>query len=88
MFDYDCRGELATRDIVARSTFQEICEGRGTENDGVIFDISAIDKSYLHNRFPHTLNRIRSCGIDLLNLNKLEISPTAHFLMGGVKINE
>jgi len=87
MLDYDERGELATRDIVARSSFMEIIEGRGTEKDGVIFDISMIDKNKLLNRFPLTLKRLRSWGVDLLTQDKIEISPTAHFLMGGLSIN-
>ena len=35
--------ELATRDVVARSIYQEIIEGRGTENGGVYLDISHLD---------------------------------------------
>lgn len=32
--------ELATRDVVARSIYQEIIEGRGTEKGGVYLDIT------------------------------------------------
>jgi len=87
MFDYDERGELATRDIVARSSYFEIMEGRGTKNNGIIFDISMIDKKTLRKRFPKTLKRLRSCDVDLLIKEKVEISPTAHFLMGGIVID-
>ena len=34
--------ELATRDVVARSIYQEIIEGRGSENGGVYLDITLI----------------------------------------------
>ena len=39
--------ELATRDVVARSIYQEIIEGRGTENGGVYLDISHLDDDYI-----------------------------------------
>ena len=88
MFDYDDNGELATRDIVARSSYLEIIDGRGTENNGVIFDISKINKEKLKERFPETIKRLRNCNIDLIAENKIEVSPTAHFLMGGMVIDE
>ena len=87
MFDYDNRGECATRDIVARSSYLEIMKGNGTDFNGVIFDISKIEKAYLKKRFPKTVKRLRSCNIDLMLQYRLNCSPTAHFLMGGLKIN-
>ena len=36
MSKYDDRMELATRDVVARSIYTEIIEGRGTEHSGVL----------------------------------------------------
>ena len=40
---YDDRMELATRDVVARSIYNEIMEGRGTEHGGVYLDVSHLD---------------------------------------------
>ncbi len=88
MFDYDSRAESATRDIVARSTYLEIMNGRGTDNGGVMFDISKFSKEKIKARFPQTVKRLRACDIDLLKQNQIEISPTAHFLMGGLEIDE
>lgn len=88
MYDYDKRGELATRDVVARSSYLEIINGRGTKSEGIIFDISKIDKKTLSSRLPKTVKRLRSFGVDLMAVNEVEISPTAHFLMGGVAIKE
>lgn len=87
MYEYDPRGELATRDIVARSTYLEILKGNGTQNGGVIFDISSIDKETLKSRLPKTVKRLREWNVDLLMTDEVEISPTAHFLMGGLKID-
>jgi succinate dehydrogenase/fumarate reductase flavoprotein subunit len=87
MFDYDERGERATRDIVARSSYLEIMKGNGTDLGGVIFDLSKIKKDFLKRRFPKTVKRLRSCNIDLMLDDRLNCSPTAHFLMGGMMIN-
>lgn len=88
MFIYDERGESATSDIVARSSYLEILAGKGTANGGVILDISNFDVAYIKARFPNTVHRLRELGVDLLTTKILEVSPTAHFLMGGIKIDE
>lgn len=86
MLSVDPRGELATRDIVARHSYLEIQAGRGTPNNGVILDLSPIDKARLLQRFPHMVQRLRSWGVDLCTQSEVEISPTAHYLMGGIRI--
>lgn len=84
---YDKRGELATRDIVARASFLEVREGRGTPNGGVYFDLSSLPAEQIASRFPATLRRLRNCGVDLCSAGVVEVSPTAHFLMGGILID-
>lgn len=86
MLTVDPRGELATRDIVARHSYLEIQAGRGTPNNGVILDLSSLDKARLLQRFPHMVQRLRSWGVDLCTQSEVEISPTAHYLMGGIHI--
>lgn len=85
---YDSRAEMATRDVVSRASFMEISAGRGTEDEGVIFDLSAIKADELAARFPNTIRRIRDAGIDLRTTRRIEVSPTAHFLMGGLLIDQ
>lgn len=87
MQDYDPRRERATRDIVSRSTFLEVRAGRGTVSGGVLFDVSGVDKGTLMERFPFMLSRLEAYGVDLTQDAVVEISPAAHFLMGGLKIN-
>lgn len=87
MFNYDARGESATRDIVARSSYIEIMEGRGV-NGGIILDLSNFSCDDLKERFPNTVKRLREIDIDLLDDNKIIISPTAHFMIGGLEIND
>jgi aspartate oxidase len=88
MSSYDSRGERATRDIVSRACFAEIRAGRGTENGAVILDISNVRCTSLLDRFPHSVRRLRGAGVDLLSVEHIETSPTAHFLMGGIQIDE
>lgn len=87
MFDYDDRGEIATRDIVARSCYIEITSGRGTERGGVFLDMSGQAAEFLVSRFPFMTERVRAHGIDLATCGVLETSPAAHFLMGGIPID-
>lgn len=87
MFRYDERGERATRDKVSRGTYIEIKQGRGTPAGGVTFDFSGIDRNVLQSRFPFMMQRMRSHGVDMATCRTLEISPAAHFLMGGIKID-
>ena len=87
MFDYDKRGERATRDIVSRGTYMEIQHGRGTALGGVILDFSEIDRDVLLSRFPFMAQRLRSFDVDIGTCTTVETSPAAHFLMGGVKID-
>jgi aspartate oxidase len=88
MGDYDLRKERATRDIVSRSTFLEIRSGRGTDSGGVVFDLRSVNKKVIANRFPFMLSRLESYGVNLLLDETVEISPAAHFLMGGVAIDD
>jgi len=88
MHKYDDREESATRDIVARSTYLEISCGNGTKNGGVYLDYSKFNKEQMKNRFPNTINRLREANIDLLKQDVIEVAPTAHFLMGGIVIDE
>ena len=81
------RGERATRDIVSRSSYLEIMKNNGTDLNGVIFNISNIRKDFLKKRFPKTVKRLWSCNIDLMLEDRLNCSPTAHFLMGDMMIN-
>lgn len=78
--------ELAGRDEVARSIATEIREGRGTENDAVYLDISFIPARIIEERLPTMLEDFLDIGIDIRN-EPMEVTPTAHHMMGGIKIN-
>jgi len=88
MARYDAaRMERSTRDIVTRAGYLEIMQGRGTPNGGVWLDLSHLGAEFVERAFPGMVERTRAAGFDLAT-GPVEVSPTAHFLMGGVRIDE
>lgn len=80
------RLERSTRDVVARASYIEIVEGRGTPAGAVLLDISHIGADEIERRFGGMVARTRLVGADLTS-GPVEVSPTAHFHMGGVVID-
>jgi len=78
--------ERATRDVVSRSSFMEIMAGRGTPNGGVFIDASVMGPEFVEKNFPGMVERCRDYGFDLAH-QRVEVSPTAHFFMGGAYIS-
>ena len=78
--------ELATRDVVARSIYREIQEGRGSPNGGVYLDISHLHDDYIIEKLETMVLQFDNVGIDIKN-EPIEVAPTAHHFMGGLKIN-
>lgn len=79
--------ELSTRDVVARSIYTEIIEGRGTENGGVYLDISHLDANVIEEKLETMVLQFKDVDVDITK-EPMEVAPTAHHFMGGVKINE
>ncbi len=87
MEKYDpARLERSTRDIVSRSSYLEIMAGRGSPHGGVYIDVSHLGAEFVERNFPGMVERCRDVGFDLAR-GPVEVSPTAHYLMGGVKID-
>ena len=87
MARYDpARMERSTRDVVARSSYLEIAAGRGTASGGVLIDISHLGATEVERRFPGMVARTRLIGQDLAR-GPVQVSPTAHFQMGGVIVD-
>ncbi|MCQ2972654.1 MAG: fumarate reductase subunit A [archaeon] len=87
MSKYDDRMELATRDVVARSIYQEIIEGRGTEKGGVYLDISHLPNDVIDEKLETMVLQFEDVDVDIKN-EPMQVAPTAHHFMGGVKIDE
>ena len=87
MARYDAaRMERSTRDLVARASFMEVAEGRGTPNGGVWIDVSHLGADVVERNFRGMVKRCRDFGRDLAR-GPVEVFPTAHFMMGGVVID-
>jgi succinate dehydrogenase / fumarate reductase flavoprotein subunit/fumarate reductase flavoprotein subunit len=87
MHRYDPREERATRDVVSRSSFMEIMAGRGTPEGGIYLDASHLGAEFIMNNFRGMSLRCRDVGYDLPNA-PVVVSPTAHFIMGGMRIDQ
>jgi fumarate reductase (CoM/CoB) subunit A len=80
------RGDATTRDIAARAIYTEILEGRGT-GGGVRLDLSHVPLAEFVRLNPRVGRYFADHGLDLATA-ELILAPEAHFLMGGVVIDE
>jgi len=79
--------ELAGRDQVARSIMTEVLEGRGTPDGGVYLSISHLPHSIIEFRLESMIEQFEDAGVDIRE-EPMQVSPTAHHFMGGIKIDE
>ena len=86
MFEYDKRGERATRDIVCRSIADRVRKGFGSPNGGVYIAMGHLGPDSVRREFKGMVERCADCGFDLAG-GKVEVVPTAHYMMGGVMFN-
>ncbi|MDY6822144.1 MAG: FAD-binding protein, partial [Deferribacterota bacterium] len=76
---YNTDASLATRDIVSYAVYRELKSGRK-----VYIDLSNIQMDRLEQLldYDHKLKKV------LNSYKKIEVVPAAHFMLGGIKINE
>ncbi len=86
---YHPKGELAPRDIVTRAIFSEIQKQKDTGSaiDHVFLDITHLPKETIEHRFPTIQKLCSAFGVDICN-DLIPVSPAAHYVMGGVKVDE
>jgi L-aspartate oxidase len=82
LFDYDERGELASRDIVSRAIFLHQQKGHK-----VFLDVSMFDEEYFKKRFPTIYQKLRDYDIKV-PYEPIPISPAFHYMMGGIEVDE
>ena len=88
MFKYaPNKGELASRDVVARAEWTEIMEGRGIDGC-VLLDLRLLGREKILERLP----QIRELALDATGKDAIDtpipILPGMHYAMGGIETNK
>jgi succinate dehydrogenase / fumarate reductase, flavoprotein subunit len=88
MENYDPkRMELSTRDVVARSIYTEVKEGRGTEHGGAYLDISHKPAEYVKKKLPSMYHQFKELADVDITKGPMEVGPTCHYMMGGIRVD-
>ena len=83
MPDYAPEGDLAPRDVVARSLLYEM---QKTGSDSVFLDATHLSPRVITTRFPHIYRFCLEQGLDITK-EPVPVAPAAHYMMGGIKTN-
>ena len=86
MFDYDQKGERATRDVVSRGIYAEMRKNNNPEQEGVYISMSHLGPDNVRQKFKGMVKRCADSGFDLA-AGKVAVVPTAHYFMGGVVVS-
>jgi succinate dehydrogenase / fumarate reductase flavoprotein subunit len=81
------RMELSTRDVVARSIYTEVREGRGTEHGGAYLDISQKPADYVKKKLPSMYHQFKELADVDITKGPMEVGPTCHYMMGGIRVD-
>ena len=80
LFDYDERGELASRDIVSRAIFDH----KRKTGEEVYLDFSMFDSEWFAKRLPNITRSFEAIGYNFPK-DRVPISPAFHYAVGGIK---
>ncbi|MFA6016751.1 MAG: FAD-binding protein [Patescibacteria group bacterium] len=84
---YPVEMELAKRDEVSRSIFQEVAAGLGTKNGAVYLHVDHWTKDKILEIIPDVYEQYKNTGVDI-SKEPMEIYPSMHHMMGGVNVDE
>ncbi len=80
LFEYDSRGELASRDIVSKSIY----DYSQKTSKKVYLNFQNFDYQYFMQRFPNIYKNLQDIGFDVPT-QRVPISPAFHYAIGGIK---
>ncbi|WP_310440861.1 L-aspartate oxidase [Sulfurimonas sp.] len=80
LFDYDERGELASRDIVSKAIYDH---NKKTKMQTYL-SFKNFDHVYFTKRFPNLYKNLQLLGFDVPK-QRVPISPAFHYAIGGIK---
>ncbi|MBL1352486.1 MAG: L-aspartate oxidase [Zetaproteobacteria bacterium] len=80
VFNYDERGELAPRDVVARAIDHEM---KKQGDDCMFLDARGLGEALILKQFPNIHQRLMALGLDM-RTTPIPIVPAAHYICGGV----
>ncbi|WP_299405609.1 FAD-binding protein [uncultured Roseobacter sp.] len=86
MFDYDGKGERATRDVVSRGIYAEMRKSNDPDQVGMFISMSHLGPDNVRAKFKGMVKRCEDSGFDLAG-GLVEVVPTAHYFMGGVVVD-
>lgn len=84
VFNYDARGELATRDLISMAIFKEINK---SSEKFVYLDFRHLDQETFKNQFPTIYERFILSDLHP-NRDLIPVVPVAHYQCGGIEVNE
>ncbi len=74
------------RDQASYAILKEVEAGRGSPHGGVYLDFRHVPDATLRGAFGPVIDRLAQNGIDLTQ-TPVEVAPTAHYHMGGIRVN-
>jgi len=83
MPDYDLRGELAPRDVVAQAIVRQMEKTRHTN---VYLDLSHLEPAFVRKRFPGIAAACGKFGLDITQ-DRIPVRPGAHYMIGGLTVD-
>ena len=83
MANYDSRGSLAPRDIVARAIDNEM---KKSGEEHMYLDCRHMDKDNFIHHFPNIYEKCKSIGIDVFK-DMIPVVPAAHYACGGINVD-